>query len=229
MAPLRSFLLRFVKMPRTFALALVSMLACSPRGTLPPAPVGDTTNDSHCTGPRPGPTQECVQDCGPPVAGPEDPTPGWSWLSAEDAANRKKFGCPICLPESTRISTPAGEQRIDALRVGDPIWTLDASGSRVEASIVHIGSTPIAGEHRVVRIELADGRSVEASAGHPDASGRPIAELRTGERLSGSTIESIEHVRYAGTRTFDVLPSGTTGAYWADGVLLRSSFVRAQP
>lgn len=215
-------------MKHLVASLMLAALACSPSPTKPPAePPVDTTNDAKCSTPRPGPTHECVQDCGPPVARPEDPPPGWSWLTAEEAASRRQYGCPICLPETTRIATPEGDRSVTELRVGDPIYTLDADGRRIEAKVIHVGSTPIAGEHTVVRITLADGRVVAASAGHPDLQGRELGELSRDAALSGSTIVAIEPVPYDGARTYDVLPSGPTGAYWAEGVLLRSSFFTA--
>ena len=65
---------------------------------------------------------------------------------------------------------------------------------------------------------------VAVSPGHPDAEGQAVAELARGAALSGSTVVAIEHVPLVGTRTYDVLPSGDTGTYWADGVVLRSTF-----
>jgi hypothetical protein len=214
-------------MNRLLAPLMLVSLACSPRTTTPPAEPVDTTNDAKCSTPRPGPSYECMQDCGPPVARPEDPPPGWSWLTAEDAASRRQFGCPICLPETTRIATPLGDRPVAELEVGDPIWTLDAAGRRVEGHVVHAGSTPIVGGHTLVQVTLADGRVVAASAGHPDLDGRALAELERGAALSGSTIVAIEPVPYTGARTYDVLPSGPTGAYWAEGVVLQSSFAAA--
>lgn len=167
-----------------------------------------------------------MQDCGPPVARAEDPPPGWSWLSAEDAASRRKYGCPICLPETAQIATPTGDRAVAELAVGDPIWTLDAEGQRVAGRVEYVGSTPIFGGHTMVQMTLADGRVVAASAGHPDLEGRALAEIPRGATLSGSTIVAIEPVPYTGARTHDVLPSGPTGVYWAEGVALQSSFAR---
>jgi len=39
----------------------------------------------------------------------------------------------------------------------------------------------------------------------------------------GATIASAEVVRYTAGFTFDVLPAGATGTYWANGVLLGST------
>lgn len=213
-------------MHRLLTPLLLVPLACSPGPTSPPADPVDTSNDAKCSTPRPGPSHECMQDCGPPVARAEDPPPGWSWLSAEDAASRRKYGCPICLPETAQIATPTGDRAVAELAVGDPIWTLDAEGQRVAGRVEYVGSTPIFGGHTMVQMTLADGRVVAASAGHPDLEGRALAEIPRGATLSGSTIVAIEPVPYTGARTHDVLPSGPTGVYWAEGVALQSSFAR---
>jgi hypothetical protein len=170
-----------------------------------------------------------MQDCGPPVAKEGDPEPGWQWLTAEDAASRKQYGCPICLPEDTRIDTPDGERTITELTAGDPIWTLDGTGRRIVGHVAYAGSTPIVAGHTLVRITLADGRVVRASAGHPDAGGTRMDALATGMAMSGSTIVSVEALPYDGERTHDVLPSGPTGIYWADGVAVQSSFAGRVP
>jgi hypothetical protein len=182
----------------------------------------------NCTEPRPAADYACIQDCGPPVARDGDPPLLWRWLSPADAEKRRKYGCPRCLPEDTRIATPAGDRPVSELAVGDAIWTQDAGSRRVAGVVVHVGSTPVSGGHRVVRLTLADGRSVAASPEHPDPGGRALTRLAVGDAIDGSTIMAIEFVAYTGSRTFDVLPSGTSGVYWADGVPLGSTFAHQQ-
>src|SRR3989441_212843 len=131
--------------------------------------------------------------------------------------------CPICLARGTRISTPAGDVAVEALRAGDVVWTLDRSGARVAAPLVAIGSTPVPASHEVVRLVLGDGRVVYVSGGHPTADGRRVGDLAAGDGYDGATVASAERVRYDGGATFDILPAGATGAYWANGVLLGST------
>ncbi len=131
--------------------------------------------------------------------------------------------CPICLARGTRIATPSGEVRVEELRQGDLVWTIDGLGRRVAAPLVAIGSTPVPSTHEVVRLGLDDGRVVLASPGHPTADGRRVGELRVADALDGARVASAERVRYAGGATFDLLPAGPTGAYWANGVLLGST------
>ena len=135
--------------------------------------------------------------------------------------------CPICLAVGTRIATPNGDVAVQDLRAGDVVWTVDANGARVSAPLIAVGSTPVPASHIVVRVALDDGRLVYVSPGHPTADGRHIGDLAAGDMLDGARIARADRVAYAGRATYDVLPAGTTGAYWANGVLLGST-LRAQ-
>jgi hypothetical protein len=75
----------------------------------------------------------------------------------------------------------------------------------------------------MVHLVLADGRELLASPGHKTADGRALGFLAAGDALDGSTIKLWELVPYAGDRTYDLLPAGPTGTYWANGVLLSST------
>jgi len=134
--------------------------------------------------------------------------------------------CPICLARGTRIATPTGDVAVEALQTGDPVWTRDRTGRRVQAVIVQVGSTPVPPTHEVVHLVLADGRSVLVSPGHPLPAGRPVADLQAGEAYDGSIVTSVDRLPYAGGRTFDLLPSGGTGVYWANGIELGSTLFR---
>jgi hypothetical protein len=131
--------------------------------------------------------------------------------------------CPICLARGTRIATPSGDVAVEELRIGDVIWTLDAAGTRVALPLVEIGSTPVPATHRVVQLRLSDGRAVDVSPGHPTVDGRKVGDLAAGDRYDGAIVVSAELNPYAGGATFDVLPEGATGTYWANGVLLGST------
>jgi hypothetical protein len=131
--------------------------------------------------------------------------------------------CPICLALGTRIATPHGDVAVEALRIGDIVWTQDGAGARVAAPLVAIGSTPVSAAHEVVRLVLADGRTVVVSPGHPTADERRVGELRPGDVIDGSVVLSAERIAYGAGFTFDILPAGASGAYWANGVLLGST------
>ena len=131
--------------------------------------------------------------------------------------------CPICLALDTRIATPRGEIAVENLRVGDLVWTTDARGERFAAPLIAAGSTPVPGTHEVVRVALDDGRVVFVSPGHPTADGRRIGDLVSGDALNGAHVATAERVRYLSGATYDILPEGATGVYWANGVLLGST------
>jgi hypothetical protein len=131
--------------------------------------------------------------------------------------------CPICLAAATLIDTPAGPVRVTDLTLGEAVWTAAADGSRLVARVTAVGSVAFPLGHDAIRIELSDGRDVTASAGHPTADGRKVGELRAGDRLDGATVAAATVVHLDDGATYDLLPSGPTGTYWADGVLLGST------
>lgn len=131
--------------------------------------------------------------------------------------------CPICLAASTLIATPSGPVRVTDVRAGTVVWTQDADGSRVAAAVIAVGSMEAPASHRMVHVVLADGRQLLVSPGHQTADGRTVGSLQVGDWLDGSRITQWELVPYAGGRTYDLLPAGTTGRYWANGILLSST------
>lgn len=136
--------------------------------------------------------------------------------------------CPICLAAGTWIDTPRGAVRVEELEVGDPIWTATEAGDRVSGTILRVGSVRVPANHRVVHIRLSDGRELWASAGHPTADSRVFADLQVHDPLDGAQITQIEILPYTGTVTYDVLPSGDTGFYWANGVLIGSTLTNGR-
>lgn len=131
--------------------------------------------------------------------------------------------CPICLAAHTLIDTPRGPVAIEDLRVGDPVWTVDSAGQRVPGTVLKVARTVVPARHRVVKLTLADGRQLQASPGHPSADGRRLGDLRPGDVLDGARIVQADLVLYMGIATYDLLPSGDTGFYWADGILVGST------
>lgn len=111
------------------------------------------------------------------------------------------------------------------LRPGHVVWTQDDGGRRVAAPILEVGSLEAPLGHEVLRVTLADGRAVTASPGHPLVDGRAVGSLAIGDLLDGSSVAGIVRLPYRG-RTYDLLPAGTTRAYWADGILLGSTLRR---
>ena len=131
--------------------------------------------------------------------------------------------CPICLAAGTLIDTPRGAVAVENLRVGDSVWTMNEAGERVSAPILRAARVPVPASHRVVRVRLSDGRELWASPGHPTTDGRSLRDLEVNDLLDGAHVISLERLPYGGTATYDILPSGDTGFYWANGILLGST------
>jgi len=131
--------------------------------------------------------------------------------------------CPICLARGTRIATPAGPVAVEELGEGMTVWSADASGERIAAIVSVVGSMTAPPDHTVVHLVLADGRELYASPGHPLADGRLLGAIAPGDTVDGAVVTNAERVPYGSGTTFDLLPSGPTGMYWADGVPLAST------
>jgi hypothetical protein len=131
--------------------------------------------------------------------------------------------CPICLAAGTLIDTPSGLISVENLRLGRLVWTVDAAGKRVAQPLIRIGKTVLPASHQFVHLVLDDGRQLWVSPGHPTVDGRRAGQLQTGDPLDGSAIRSAELLPYPSDATFDLLPAGDTGFYWANGILFASS------
>ena len=131
--------------------------------------------------------------------------------------------CPICLVKGTLIDTPQGQIPVEQLIKGMVVWTTDDAGNRIAKEIVATASTTVPLSFQVIRIELGDGRTVTASPGHPTTENRTIADYNVGDELDGRRIVAVEYIMYGGGMTYDILPAGTTGFYWANGILLGST------
>lgn len=130
--------------------------------------------------------------------------------------------CPICLAGDTRIATADGPVRVRDLKPGALVWSLNAANQRVLAQVLRTVREPLGRGNEFIRLHLADGRELLASAGHPTADGRRLGELAAGDYLDGSRVLAAAHV-VADHATYDLLPASPTGVYWANGVLLGST------
>ncbi|HEX8142168.1 MAG TPA: DNA polymerase [Pyrinomonadaceae bacterium] len=99
-------------------------------------------------------------------------------------ANFHQIGAPTgrfaCLTGETRVATPVGFRRLDAVKEGDLIKT-SYGFKRVERAW-------LTGVRQVYRVQLADGRSIRASKDHRFLSGRGdewkrLDELSAGDHL----------------------------------------------
>jgi hypothetical protein len=131
--------------------------------------------------------------------------------------------CPICLAANTLIDTPSGPLKVTEVRVGTVVWTVDASGQRVAAPVIKVGKTFVPVTHQVIHIQLSDGRELWASPGHRTADGRTLNDVQVGGILDGATVTLADREAYGQLATYDLLPAGATGNYWANGVLIGST------
>lgn len=134
--------------------------------------------------------------------------------------------CPICLAAGTLIDTPRGPVSVENLRVGDAVWTMNGSDERVSGTILRTSRVPVPASHQVIHLTLSDGRELWASPGHPTADGKILGDLEVNDLLDGARLIKIERLHYAGTATYDLLPSGGTGFYWANGILMGSTLAK---
>jgi hypothetical protein len=108
-----------------------------------------------------------------------------------------------------------------SLRVGDLVYSVDAGAIRA-VPIARINRISVS-HHEIVRVKLASGVVLEVSGTHPTADGRNFNALRPGDDLGHVAIVSIERAPYSYPFTYDILPSSSTGTYFAGGALIGST------
>jgi hypothetical protein len=131
--------------------------------------------------------------------------------------------CPVCLAIGTHIDTPGGAVFVQDLRVGMLVWTLDKAGVRVAQPLLRVSRTLVPSNHQVVHLVLDDGRRLWVSPGHPTSDDRHVGQMQVGDALDGAKVLSAKLVPYAAPATYDLLPAGDSGFYWANGILLAST------
>lgn len=171
-------------------------------------------NDNSC-----GVGYDCMSRCGPPVTREYDPHPGYYCQPEGYVAI-----CPICLAGNTLIDTPDGQVGVENLKVGMSVWTINKNGKRVVGIIEKAGRTRVPNTHKVVHLILSDGRELLVSPGHPTTDySRTVGELAVGSLYDGANVLSNNLIIYTQGYTYDILPSGETGFYFANGILLAST------
>jgi hypothetical protein len=102
------------------------------------------------------------------------------------------------------------------------VYSVDRLGV-VAVPIVATHQIAVAHDHRVMRVRLANGVTLEISRGHPTLDGRVFVDLRRGGLVGGVEIVDVETIPYAFDRTYDILPASDSGGYFAGGVLIGST------
>lgn len=183
-----------------------------PVGTNPPQPpppkFGDCTPRGKCTEENPA-------------------CPAGTYCSGLPAYGCYPDGCPspICLSADASIATPDGDVPVTSVSAGMLVWTSDGRGGRLAVPVLSVGSADAGPDHRIVHLTLSDGRELRLSPGHPTADGRTAGAVAAGDPLDGATVTGAELAAYAHQRTYDLLPAGPTGTYWANGILMGSTLV----
>ncbi|MBI3640016.1 MAG: hypothetical protein HY223_06850 [Thaumarchaeota archaeon] len=131
--------------------------------------------------------------------------------------------CPICLSADSMIKTPNGNVNVKDIRDGTIVWSTDSNGTMIKSNVIKINNVFVGDTHKVIDLQLADGRELFVSPNHPTYDNRIIADLKVGETYDGSTVKSIELVQYKYHFTYDILPDSQTGNYWANGILVGST------
>lgn len=187
-------------------------------GTCAPAP--------PCDGPLCGPAGTC---CGTSCCQPGElccdvPGPVETGITCVTPINGTcPPGCKDCKCNApdTAIATPSGERAIADLRAGDLVYSVHQNAV-VAVPITRVQSVD-APKHRVVELELDNGRFLHVSAAHPTADGRNVGQLAAGDRIDGVAVVSSTLVPLREQKTFDILPASDTGIYFAAGVSLKST------
>lgn len=136
---------------------------------------------------------------------------------------KKDMPTPICLAPSTRISTPNGDVLVKDMKEGMSVWTVDAKGNRVAGTVTRSGSMVAPTGHKVMHIRTQNGHELFVSPGHKVADGREAGAIKAGDMLGGDRVTLAELIPYRDARTYDILASGDTGMYFANGILLQST------
>ena len=127
-----------------------------------------------------------------------------------------------CLSAGTSIRTQDDNKLVTELRKGDLVWTVDQGSTRLRP-ILKIAKTAVSKSHKVSHLVLSDGRELYVSPGHPAVNGKAVGKLAVGEEYDGATVIKNDLVPYNYSYTYDILPAGDTGFYWANGILVGST------
>ena len=204
--------------------------------------VGDTSpvpNPSPSPSPTPTPTSTSISDdpyswpiqnvC-TPVARPEDPVVTrdlhdgtYVYQRSDGTLFRGYQNRCRCLSGQTLISTPDELKMIKDLKIGMYVFTLDRKGNKVVAPLINVAKVSVPNNYLISHVLLSDNRELFASNAHPTADGRTIGELLSNDDFDGARVVKKELVSYGNSFTYDILPAGDTGFYWANGILLGST------
>ena len=177
-----------------------------------------TALDSDKCNADPDASGNCPEGCvdyGPPL--------GCVTQDYYDEMSKGHQTLPICLSKNTVIATPNGGIDVQELETGMLVWTINGDGQKVAQPILKVSTSLVSKNHRVVHIKLRDSRELWVSPGHPLIDGRNVEELQFGDLYDGSIVTGKTLEQYQEDKTYDILPAGETGYYWANEILMAST------
>lgn len=135
-----------------------------------------------------------------------------------------------CLHPSTLILTPDGNKSVSLLKVNDQIWGRSKNGIKVKEKVLSISKSRTSSTHYLIHLLLSDMREVMVSPLHPLSDYiNQFRHLKKNEIFDGARVVSVKHYYYPNQFTYDILPSGDTGNYWANGILMGSTLSNLVP
>ncbi|MBI3485779.1 hypothetical protein HY025_02430 [Candidatus Daviesbacteria bacterium] len=138
-------------------------------------------------------------------------------------SNQKITANPVCLSADTLIDTPDGLVAVQDFKAGMKVWTVNEKNQREQAVILKTSQSKVPVDHQMIHLILKDGRSLLGSLNHRLADGRRLADLQIGANVDNSLVEKVEKLPYKDEFTYDILPAGSTGKYFANGIALQST------
>lgn len=201
-------------------------------------PTSEVLPTHNPTYPSPAKNQTCCNDlekklgyecvyaaCTPSILSYEDNPDLYRCISAKDAIEfHKNYHCNLeCLSSLTEIFTSQGDVIIKNLKVGDLVWTLNKEGKKELQPIVKLSRVAVPKTHQMSHLVFIDGRELYVSPGHPTTDGKTVGILKVGDKYDNSIVKSNKFVSYWDSYTYDLLPAGDTGFYFANGILMGST------
>lgn len=154
----------------------------------------------------------------------KDLNDGTFYYKIEDKEFRGTQNNCKCLPEFAKVSCPRGEVNINELNTGDTVWTKNKDGKKIAMPVLIANKVAVSDAHLMVHIDLADGRNIQVTAGHPSSvNDKIMGDFEIGDYCDGSIIVNKYEMIYSEKFTYDILPEGETGFYWINGILLGST------
>lgn len=206
------------------------------RQTLGEPPVCLTMKSLCSTAVTPTPTPTHTLPPPPPLETPANCRPQGSCRGNQMCAlgficsGLPAYGCyppgcpyPICLSAEAMIDTPDGAINVQLLKIGMLVWTQNVQGQKIAVPVLQTARTPVPATHQMIKLILSDGRQLEVSAPHPLSNGQAVSSLKVGDWYDATRVTSVMLVPYHESATYDLLPAGATGRYWANGILLNST------